>query len=70
MFTAGIGGHDQAVRAKVCAGLSRLSLVLDDAADAGGGAHRISAPGSRVGAWVIPTDEEAVTARHTLAALA
>ncbi len=70
VFTAGIGEHDPAVRAKVCAGLSWLGLVLDDAANAGGGTARISAPGSRVEAWVIPTDEEAVIARHTLAVLA
>ena len=67
VFTAGIGEHDPAVRAKVCAGLAWLGLVLDDAANAGGGTARISAPGSGVEAWVIPTDEEAVIARHTQA---
>ncbi len=70
VFTAGIGEHDPAVRAAVCAGLSWLSLALDDAANAAGGTARISTPGSRVEAWVIPTDEEAVIARHTLAVLA
>ena len=39
-------------------------LVLDPAANAAGG-PRISAPGSRVSAWVIPTDEELMIARHT-----
>ncbi|HEY0206825.1 MAG TPA: acetate/propionate family kinase [Acetobacteraceae bacterium] len=70
VFTAGIGEHDPAVRAAVCAGLSWLGLALDDAANAAGGTARISTPGSRVEAWVIPTDEEAVIARHTLAVLA
>jgi len=67
VFTAGIGEHDPAVRAKVCAALSWLGLVLDDAANAAGGTARISAPGGRVEGWVIPTDEEAVIARHTQA---
>jgi acetate kinase len=70
VFTAGIGEHDAGVRMKVCAGLSWLGLVLDGAANAAGGTARISARGSRVEAWVIPTDEEAVIARHTLAVLA
>ncbi len=67
VFTAGIGEHDPAVRAKVCGALSWLGLVLDDAANAAGGTARISAHGSRVEGWVIPTDEEAVIARHTQA---
>ena len=70
VFTAGIGENDAGVRSRVCAALSWLGLELDDAANAAGGTARISAPGSRVEAWVIPTDEEAVIARHTLAALA
>jgi acetate kinase len=69
VFTAGIGEHDPAVRAKVCAALSWLGLVLDDAANAGGGTARISAPGGLVEAWVIPTDEEAMIARHTQAVI-
>jgi len=51
----------------VCGALSWLGLVLDDAANAAGGTARISAHGSRVEGWVIPTDEEAVIARHTQA---
>jgi acetate kinase len=38
--------------------------VLDTAANEAGG-PRISVPGSRVSAWVIPTDEEWMIARHT-----
>lgn len=70
VFTAGIGEHDAAVRAKVCAALSWLGLTVDETANAAGGTARISASGSRAEAWVIPTDEEAVIARHTLAVLA
>ena len=67
VFTAGIGEHDATVRGAVCRGLCWLGLVLDDAANARGGTARISTAGNRVAAWVVPTDEEAVIARHTLA---
>ena len=39
-------------------------MKLDDAANAKGG-PRISAPDSRVSAWVVPTNEELMIARHT-----
>ena len=69
VFTAGIGEHDAALRAAVCDGLGWLGLALDGAANAAGGTARISSSGSKVQAWVVPTDEEAVIARHTLAVL-
>jgi len=69
VFTAGIGEHDAAVRAGVCAGLGWLGLVLDGAANQAGGTGRISAEGSRVEAWVVPTDEEAVIAGHVASVL-
>jgi acetate kinase len=43
-----------------------LGLTLDAEAN-GTGAIRINEAGSPVWAWAIPTDEEAVIARHTLA---
>jgi len=64
VFTAGIGEHAAPVRARVCRDAAWLGLELDEAANAAGG-PRISAPGSRVSAWVIPTDEELMIARHT-----
>jgi acetate kinase len=39
-------------------------VELDPAANAAGG-PRISAVGARARAWVIPTDEELMIARHT-----
>ena len=69
VFTAGIGEHDPALRAAVCTALSWLGLTLDEAVNQAGGTARISAVGSRVETWVIPTDEEAVIARHTQALL-
>ena len=63
VFTAGIGEHAQAVRAAICRHLAWLGVALDDAANARNG-PRLTTPASRVSAWVIPTDEEAVIAQH------
>lgn len=66
VFTGGIGEHAARVRANVCRGAAWLGLELDETANSAGG-PRISRPSSRVAAWVIPTDEELVIARHTRA---
>ncbi len=66
VFTAGIGEHAPAIRSAICARLGWLGLRLDEGANAANAA-RISAPGSAIEILVIPTDEEAVIARHTRA---
>jgi acetate kinase len=65
VFTAGIGEHCSAVRAAVCARLAWLGVRLDAASNA---AHApcISADDSKVQVLVIPANEEATIARHTL----
>ncbi|MFZ5790741.1 MAG: acetate/propionate family kinase [Pseudomonadota bacterium] len=63
-FTGGIGENAAPVRARVCRDLAWLGLDLDEAANAKGG-PLISRPGSRMAAYVVPTDEELVIARHT-----
>ena len=63
VFTAGIGEHAPEIRGRIIAGLEWLGLELDPAANATHG-PRISSLASRVAAWVIPTDEEAVIAAH------
>jgi acetate kinase len=68
VFTAGIGEHDSATRREVAAGCSWLGLRLDDARNAKG-AGRISGDDSAISAWVVPTDEERMIARHTSAVL-
>ncbi|MBX6744851.1 MAG: acetate/propionate family kinase [Acetobacteraceae bacterium] len=68
VFTAGIGENDAATREAVCDGCRWLGLELDPACNRSGG-PRINADGSRVAAWVIPTDEERMIARHTLRVL-
>ncbi len=65
VFTAGIGENAPAIRERVCRDAAWLGVVLDPAANRSGG-PRISAPGSRVTVWVLPTDEELMIARHTL----
>jgi acetate kinase len=64
VFTAGIGEHAAVIRARVCRDAAWLGLELDEAANEAGG-PRISKSDSRVAAWVIPTNEELMIARHT-----
>jgi acetate kinase len=64
VFTAGIGEHSAMIRERVCRDAAWLGVELDPAANAQDG-PRLSAPGSRVSVWVIPTNEELMIARHT-----
>ena len=68
VFTAGIGEHAPAIREAVCVRLAWLGLRLDNAANAAG-MDRISTPDSTVEVRVIATNEEAMIARHTQAAI-
>jgi acetate kinase len=67
VFTAGIGEHAAPIREAVCRQAQWLGVEFDAQANAGRGPRCISAPASRVAAWVIPTNEELMIARHTLA---
>jgi acetate kinase len=64
----GIGGRSPAIRKRVCARAGWLGITLDDAANDAGG-PRISSAASKVAVFAIPTDEEQMIARHTLAVL-
>ncbi|HKA41355.1 MAG TPA: acetate/propionate family kinase [Burkholderiales bacterium] len=64
VLTAGIGENSAAIRERICRDAAWLGVELDRAANEKGG-PRISAPGSRVTAWVIPTNEELMIARQT-----
>ena len=68
VFTAGIGERSAAIRARVCERAGWLGIELDEAANRAGG-PRISGATSKVAVYAIPTDEEAMIARHTLAVL-
>jgi acetate kinase len=65
VFTGGIGEHAAAIRASVIEGCAWLGLEIDERANREHGPC-LSHPDSRVAAWVIPTDEDNVIARHTL----
>ena len=66
VFTAGVGENSDEIRARLAARLAWLGAELDAAANAAG-ATCISTPSSRVALLVIPTDEEMMIARATLA---
>jgi acetate kinase len=69
VFTAGIGENSAELRERICNEATWLGLDLDAGANRGG-ETRISRPGSRVGAFVVPTNEELMIARHTRTVLA
>ena len=64
VFTAGIGENSAEIRARICQASAWLGIELDTAANEARG-PRITRAGSAVSAWVIPTNEELVIARHT-----
>ena len=65
-FAGGVGENAAAIRERICAGLEWAGLRLDPERNrltVGGREGRISADGSTLEAWVIPTDEELLIAR-------
>jgi acetate kinase len=68
VFTAGIGENSAEMRARIAKKLDWLGAILDPSANAAG-KPLISGPESRVALLVIPTDEELMIARHTLAVM-
>lgn len=68
VFTAGIGENAPEIRRRICDGMGHLGLVLDQPANEAG-APVISAAGSPASIRVIPTNEELMIARHTIACI-
>jgi len=68
VFTGGIGEHAAPVRARVCHDAAWLGIRLDEQANDRGG-PQLSPPGSPTSGWVVPTDENLMIARHTVALL-
>jgi acetate kinase len=66
VFTAGVGENAVAVRSAICRACAWLGVELDEEANE---QHRprISTPKSRVGAYMIKTDENLMIARHARA---
>jgi len=68
VFTAGIGENSPTIRERIAEKLGWLGVVFD--ADANTSRQPlISRPESKVAVYVLPTDEELMIARHTLALL-
>jgi acetate kinase len=68
VFTGGIGENSAEVRANIADGLAWMGLELDEERNrehTGGREGSISRDGSRLAAYVIPTDEELLIARDT-----
>jgi Acetokinase family len=61
---AGVGENTAAIRERACRDGAWLGIDLDAEASPAG-LPRISTPGSRVSARVIPTNEERMIGRHT-----
>jgi acetate kinase len=64
VFTAGIGENSPEVRSRICRSSAWLGIEIDTTANSNN-APLITRQGSRVSAWVIPTNEELMIARHT-----
>lgn len=64
IFTAGIGENAPEIRRRVCEQAGWLGLRIDHAANANGG-PRITRADSKTSAWMVPTDEDLMIARHT-----
>ena len=69
LFTGGIGENDAAIRAGVCKDMDYLGIKINDEVNNAtrGELKRISAEDSKVQVWVVPTNEELLIARDTLA---
>jgi acetate kinase len=70
VFTGGIGENDIASRAKICAGLGALGIVLDAARNNVRGEAVISAENSPVTVRVIPPAEDLIIVNHVVRLLA
>jgi acetate kinase len=64
VFTAGIGENSAEIRRRIGEASAWLGVALDDSANAAA-RSRITTAASKVSAWVIPTNEELMIARHT-----
>jgi len=66
VFTAGVGENAPQIRSRVAERLAWLGAEIDEQANMDGG-PLISTPDSRIALYALPTDEELMIARHTLA---
>jgi acetate kinase len=64
VFTGAIGETSAEIRSRICDRVAWLGIEVDEHANLAGG-PRISQAAGQVSAWMIPTNEELVVARHT-----
>lgn len=69
VFTAGIGENSESIRTRIVKKLNWLGAVLDNESNRTG-KLAIADSASKIGLYVIPTDEELMIARHTMKLLA
>lgn len=69
IFTGGIGENATDVRQDVCADMEFLGIKIDNELNAStrGKLCNLTAEGAKVQTWVVPTNEELLIARDTLA---
>ena len=69
LFTGGIGENAAEVREAVCADMDFFGIKIDNELNATihGKLTKLSTPDSKVEVWVVPTNEELLIARDTLA---
>lgn len=69
LFTGGIGENASEVREAVCADMDFFGIKIDNELNATihGKLQKISTPDSKIEVWVVPTNEELLIARDTLA---
>jgi len=67
VFTAGIGEHSAPIRAGICEGLDRLGIAVDPALNGAASQEARCIGSSSISVWVIPTEEQLMIARDTLA---
>lgn len=70
VFTGGIGENGSQIRSAVCEGLNELGIELDNSKNNSPGSTeaRIDSGGATQ-IWIVPTNEELIVARQTVAAL-
>jgi acetate kinase len=70
VFTGGIGENGVRIRQSICEGLEDLGIKLAGPQnEAGNSERRIDDASGKVQLWIVPTNEELVVARQTVAAI-
>ncbi len=65
-FTGGIGENSAELRRRVLSGMAHMGVTIDEESNRSGSGERlVSAPGSKIDAWVIPANEEYMVVRET-----